>query len=396
MNLTVAGLRERLARGEPTFLLDVRASKEFAAWKIEGAQPVAMLNVPYTRILADADEDNLAAAAAEYLGKNVTDKIPRGPLVVAVCAKGETSAFVAEGLRALGYESANLEGGMTAWGNHYEELTVVDEPGLKVIQVARPARGCLSWVVISEREAVVIDPLRHVDRYAALLENHGARAFAVIDTHAHADHISGGRALAAATRAPYYLHPYDAIHPMDLLPATFDFEFLHERRCLSFGASTLDVLHVPGHTLGAVALLLDGRILFAGDTLFLEAVARPDLGGRAEAWTPLHQASLARLLALGDDVLLCPGHFSALGEADAVGAFVARIGALAVRNDGARRALGDAAAFASYIASSLPVFPPQYVDIKRVNTGLIEVAEDRASELELGKNVCALSAAHPA
>jgi len=396
VNLTVAGLRERLARGEPTFLLDVRASKEFAAWKIEGTRPIAALNVPYTRILAEADEDNIAAAAAEYLGKNFADKIPREPLVVAVCAKGGTSAFVAEGLRALGYDSVNLEGGMVAWGNHYEELTVVDEAGLTVIQVARPARGCLSWVVISEREAVVIDPLRHVDRYAQLLEHHGARAFAVVDTHAHADHISGGRALAASARAPYYLHPYDAIHPMDLLPATFDFEFLHERRCLSFGGSTLDVLHVPGHTLGAVALLLDGRILFAGDTLFLEAVARPDLGGRAEAWTPLHQASLVRLLALGDDVLLCPGHFSAMGEADATGAFVTRIGALAVRNDGARRALGDAAAFAAYIASSLPEFPPQYVDIKRVNTGLIEVAEDRASELELGKNVCALSAAHPA
>ena len=95
-------------------------------------------------------------------------------------------------------------------------------------------------------------------------------------------------------------------------------------------------------------------------------------------------------------MLLCPGHFSALGEADEVGAFVTRIGALAVRNDGARRALGDGAAFASYIAASLPVFPPQYVDIKRVNAGLMEVAEDRASELELGKNVCALSAAHPA
>ena len=395
MNLTVDALRERLARGEPTFMLDVRASEDFAAWKVEGPRPIEMLNVPLTRILAEVDEDDRAVAALAHLGKSVADKIPRKPLVVAVCTRGVTSAYVAEGLRSIGYDAVSLEGGMAAWGKHYEALTVVDEPQLAVIQVARPSRGCLSWIAIADGEAVVIDPLRHVDRYVEILETQGARAFAVIDTHAHADHISGGRALAAATGAPYYLHPYDAIHPMDMLPATFDFEFLHERRCLSFGSSTLDVLHVPGHTLGAVALLLDGRFLFGGDTLFVDAVARPDLGGRAEAWTPLHHASLARLLAIGGDVRLFPGHFSAPGEADARGAFTAKLGALPARNEGARRALGDPATFASYILASLPEFPPQYVEIKRVNTGLIEVADDRASELELGKNVCALAGAHP-
>ena len=197
----------------------------------------------------------------------------------------------------------------------------------------------------------MIDPLRHVERYTELLEERGARAFAVIDTHAHADHISGGLKLAAATRAPYYLHPYDAIQPMDLLPATFDFEFLHERRCLSFGRSTIDVLHVPGHTLGAVALLLDDRVLFGGDTLFLDAVARPDLGGRADAWTPLHHKSLGRLLAIGDDILLCPGHFSSAGEAGANGHFTSRIGDLKSRNEGARQALGPPGA----VPSRLPL-----------------------------------------
>ncbi len=391
MNLTVRDLRERLTRGEPTFLLDVRATKEFAASKIEGPRPIATLNVPYTRILSEADEDDIPAAAARYLGANFGDKIPREPLVVAVCAKGGTSAYVAEGLRSLGYDAVNLEGGMAAWGNHYETVTVVDEPGLAVIQVVRPARGCLSWIAISDGEAVVIDPLRHAAPYLEVLEGRDARVFAVIDTHAHADHISGGRALAAETGASYYLHPYDAIHPMDMLPATFDFEFLHERRCISFGRSALDVLHVPGHTLGAVALLLDDRFLIAGDTLFVDAVSRPDLGGRAEAWAPMHHASLKRLLAIGGDVILLPGHFSSPNEADTRGAYVAPIAALPARNEGAKRALGDAASFGSYIMANLPEFPPQYVDIKRVNTGLLTVDEDRASELELGKSVCALA-----
>ena len=392
MNLSVGDLRARLMSDDATFLLDVRPSKEFAAWRIEGKRPIDALNVPYTRMLADA-EDDIAAAAATYLEKNFSDKIPRASLVVTVCAKGGTSAFVAAGLRSLGYDAVNLDGGMLAWGNHYESLTVVEEPGFTVIQVARPARGCLSWIVVSDQEAVVVDPLRSVTPYLEILETRRVRAKAVVDTHAHADHISGGRALASATGAPYYLHPYDAIHPMDLLPAKMDFKFLSEASTLSFGRSHVEVFHVPGHTLGAVALLVDRRYLVAGDTLFVESVSRPDLGGHSEGWTPMHHASLRRLLGLGEEVLLFPGHFSSAGESDPRGAYVAPLAALRGRNEGARMALGDPASFAAYIQASLPVFPPQYVDIKRVNTGLLEVDEDRARELELGKNVCALAVA---
>jgi glyoxylase-like metal-dependent hydrolase (beta-lactamase superfamily II) len=238
---------------------------------------------------------------------------------------------------------------------------------------------------------VVIDPLRHVGRYLDVTRARGARIVAVIDTHAHADHISGGRALAAQAAAPYHLHPYDAIHPMDMLPASFGFEPLREGGRLTFGAGGLEVLHVPGHTLGAVALLLDRRFLFTGDTLFVKSIARPDLGGKAEAWTPLHHASLRRLLGLGAGVVVCPGHFSTEAEAGPDGAFTARLGDLAARNDGARHALGGSESFARYILASLPEFPPQYVEIKRVNIGLSAPDEARASELELGRNVCALA-----
>ncbi len=390
MNLTVQALRERLYRNEATFLLDVRAAKEFAAWRVEGPRPVETINVPYTRILAEADEDDISGAAAAYLVKYHAAQIPTDRLVVAVCAKGGTSAFIADGLRSLGYDAVNLEGGMAAWGNHYEVVPVVEEGALTILQVSRPARGCLSWIAISNGEAVVVDPLRHVERYVHISSARGARVSAVVDTHAHADHISGARSLAAQSSAPYYLHPYDAIHPLDMLPATFDFEPLRDGGRLTFGRLALDVLHVPGHTLGAVALLLDGRFLFAGDTLFVASIARPDLGGKAEAWTPLHHASLRRLLGLGPEVIVCPGHFSGGGEADPRGAYTARIADLAARNEGTRCALEDRASFTAYILASLPASPAQYVEIKRINLGLSSPDEAGASELELGKNVCAL------
>lgn len=393
MIVSVRELYARLARGQPTFLLDVRAAKEFERWRIEGPRAFQSLNVPYTRILAEADEEDMPRAAAEYAEKNLIGKIPKELLVVAVCAKGGASAPVAEGLRALGFDAANLEGGMQAWGDHYEIVPVVEEPTLSIVQVSRPARGCLSWVALSEGEAVVIDALRHDDRYRDLLTDRGAHLVAVVDTHAHADHISGGHVLASTAGVPYFLHPYDAIHPVDFLPASIDYEQLGERKTIAFGNAVLDVLHVPGHTLGACALLLDERYLFAGDTLFVGGIARPDLGGRAEAWTPLHHTSLQRLLALDREALVLPGHFSSFAEADEGGRFAAPLGAIAKKNEGARKVAEGPQAFAAYVLSSLPEFPPQYADIKRVNLGLQDADEARRSSLELGKNVCALEGA---
>jgi glyoxylase-like metal-dependent hydrolase (beta-lactamase superfamily II)/rhodanese-related sulfurtransferase len=389
--LTPAELKRRLDRGEPLFLLDVRPAKEFARWRIEASPSLAALNVPYTRIVAEAEDDDLARAAASYAKAHLERELPRDRLVVAVCAKGHTSAFVAEGLRARGYSAASLTGGMAAWASLYDVRAVADERDLGILQVIRPARGCLGYVVSSKGEAIVIDPLRHVERYLEIAAERKLRIVRVLDTHAHADHVSGGRELARRAGVRYGFHPYDAIHPIDGLPATFEFEPLWEGWTCTLGAVEIRALHVPGHTLGNLAFLVDGRFLLCGDSIFLQSIARPDLGGKAEAWTPLHRRSLQRLLALPDETIVLPGHFGTPAEADARGVFAASLGALRQSNDGLRRAAEDEGAFARYILSSLPVFPPEYVEIKRVNAGLVDPpTEERASELELGKNVCAL------
>ncbi len=387
-----AYLHQQLTGGRRFAILDVRNEDEFAQWKIEGRLPLRSLNIPYFELLDLEDEkEEIATAVARAIPLRLKDKLPKGEPVLVVCAKGETSPHVAGGLRRQGYEAFNLEGGMAAWGDHYEMRPIVESARLTILQISRPAKGCLSYVVASGGEALVVDPARHTDYYLHLLGERGWRVKAVIDSHLQADHVSGGIALARSLRVHYRLHPYDAIHPEDLLPAAFPYRYLEDEAAFPLGEVSVRPLHVPGHTLGMVNLLLDNRYLLSGDTLFIDSVGRPDLGGRAIAWAPLLYRSLLRLLALPDTTVVLPAHFSSMHEADPQGCYRASLGTLRDHNQGLQRATAGEEAFTAYILRSLPEHPPSYDEIRRVNTGLIQVDEMRASELELGKNRCALS-----
>ncbi|HET9221691.1 MAG TPA: MBL fold metallo-hydrolase, partial [Roseiflexaceae bacterium] len=158
----------------------------------------------------------------------------------------------------------------------------------------------------------------------------------------------------------------------------------------------IDVIWYPGHTLGQVNFLAttpDGaRYLFTGDGIFLRSFGRPDLGGRGEAWTPMLYHSMLRRLPrhLTDQTTILPAHFSTLDEDRGGGVFAAAWAEIQRTNEslGHMRSLEE---FSAFVLGNLPEFPPQYVEIKRVNIGLIEPTEAQAEELELGKNICALA-----
>lgn len=96
-------------------ILDVRNQEEFDAWKIEGKNPIETINVPYFDFLElESEDEDIAAAVARTLPDQLQDSLPRSGQILAVCAKGDTSMYVAEGLRRLGYQALNLEGGMLA------------------------------------------------------------------------------------------------------------------------------------------------------------------------------------------------------------------------------------------------------------------------------------------
>ncbi|WP_332776883.1 MBL fold metallo-hydrolase [Polaromonas sp.] len=132
----------------------------------------------------------------------------------------------------------------------------------------------------------------------------------VIDTHVHADHYSGGRALARRVGALYCLHESDQAL------VKYDFEPLHDEQLLDVGNVKVKVLHTPGHTPDSVCLLVtDARrgeapwFVITGDTLFVGAVGRPDLAGReVEMAGVLHDSLHAKLLTLPGELEIFPGH----------------------------------------------------------------------------------------
>src|SRR5262249_20597309 len=159
--------------------------------------------------------------------------------------------------------------------------------------------GCASYFVASRqsREAVVIDPQRQIQAYLDLAEERDYRIVMVIDTHLHADHISGNRALAAATGAALMLHADAEVE--------FPFVALHDGQDLHLGQIIIRVVHTPGHRPESVSLILtnpsrspEPSMVLSGDTLFVGDVGRPDFGGAAGALT--QYASVQRLLQLED------------------------------------------------------------------------------------------------
>lgn len=388
---TTEELFEHLLRRKALYILDVRNRKEFARWKIPVPSDL-IINIPYFEILEQGGQEDVLQSAIAFLKESLKDSLPTDKPILCVCAKGDTSEYIAEALRRLSFPASNLKGGMREWSNLYILRLVAQKEDISLFQVQRPSRGCLSYIIVSQNEAAIIDPLRHTDNYISWSKARGWKITLVLDTHAHADHISGGVRLSMATGAPYYLHPYDGIHPMDMLPARHEFRFIRDRSVFRVGEANIQALHIPGHTLGNTAFWVNEEFLLTGDSLFIQSIARPDLGGRAETWAHLHYGSMRKLLALPDETLILPGHYSNLTEANSKGIFATTLGDLRRKNPAVKALSKDENLFVKYVLNSLPEFPEEYIDIKRANLGILQTNESLSEELETGPNICALSA----
>lgn len=164
----------------------------------------------------------------------------------------------------------------------------------------RDGEGCKSYLIGCETccAATIIDPaLDLVDRYIGEIRKQGLRLRYIIDTHTHADHFSGARALRAEFGVPIVMHRYAPAPYVDL--------HVEDGHSLPLGLLRLKILHTPGHTRDSMAIHVEDRV-FTGDTLLIGGTGRSDLpSGDPEQ---LFDSLFGKLLALPDDTLVFPAH----------------------------------------------------------------------------------------
>lgn len=189
----------------------------------------------------------------------------------------------------------------------------------------------------------------------------------VIDTHVHADHYSGGRALAKLAGAEYCLHESDAQR------VRFPFHPLRDNDEIEVGNVAIKVLHTPGHTPDSICLMVTDRrrgeqpwFVITGDTLFVGSLGRPDLLGKeremaAELYDSLH----AKLLSLPNETEIFPGHQAgSLCGAGLSGKPSSTLGFEKRWNPGLSL---DKPAFVDYLTKDIPPRPAEMERIVAVN-----------------------------
>jgi hydroxyacylglutathione hydrolase len=175
------------------------------------------------------------------------------------------------------------------------------------------------------KEAIIIDPGFEADYEAEqvirYVDETSLKVKFIVNTHGHADHISGDLVLKRKYGVPVYIHTYDAgclndlgdnLSPVNVL--------LEDGGLLKFGRVTLKVMHTPGHSLGSISLVGE-TLVFTGDTLFAGGIGRTDFAGGSDRDM---RASLQKLVALPDDYVVYPGHgcTSTIGEEKRVNPFL--------------------------------------------------------------------------
>ncbi|GBG07468.1 hypothetical protein PAT3040_02019 [Paenibacillus agaridevorans] len=358
--------------GEELFILDVRNETDFIDWKIEG-RSVQIINIPYFDLIDGVDPALV--------------QIPDGKPVLVVCAKEGSSMFVAEQIAEAGRSNVSyLEGGMKSWSEYLEPVKVADlSGGGELYQFVRIGKGCLSYAVLSKGEAAIIDTNRMMDQYENFLQAKGAKLVHTIDTHLHADHISGGRALAEKYGATYHLPEKDAGE------VTFHYEKLEEGKDIHVGSERIIVqpIYSPGHTIGSTSFIIDNKFLLSGDILFIKSIGRPDLAGLAEDWVgDLRETLYSRYKNLSEELIVLPAHFGKTTELGEKGLVSGRLGDLYKQNPGLNITNEDD--FRKTVTENLPPQPNAYQEIRQTNMGKINPDEEEQREMEIGPNRCAV------
>jgi glyoxylase-like metal-dependent hydrolase (beta-lactamase superfamily II) len=369
--MTAKEVTKKVFNNDNLFVLDVRNEDDFSNWKIEGKN-FEYLNVPYFDLLDGVEP--------------ILDKTPADKELLVVCAKEGSSVMVADMLEEAGREASYLQGGMKAWSEHLEPVKVGDlKDGGEMYQFVRIGKGCLSYMVISNGEAAIVDATRMTDVFTDFAAEKDAVIKHIFDTHLHADHISGGRKIAEKTGASYWLPPKDAEE------VTFDYNRLEDGNGVMIGSTkiTIQAVYSPGHTIGSTSFVVDDQYLLSGDILFIDSIGRPDLAGKAGDWAgDLRETLYKRYKELSSQLIVMPAHFMIIDELNEDGSVSEKLGTLFAKNHGLN--IEDEGEFRKLVSENLPPQPNAYQEIRETNMGKISPDEEKQREMEIGPNRCAV------
>ena len=363
-----------LAAGEDLLVLDVRNDKDFDRFKVESPVPFELVNVSYY----DFMEDEAGSVA----------KVPAGKRLRIVCAQEGSAKYVAEILARHGFEDVGyLAGGIKSWGNLLVPRLIHDSDDYQLYQFIRPGKASCSYGLLCAGELMLFDPSRNIDFYMDFAREQGARLIKTFETHLQADYIAGSRLLSERTGAEFWAND------RGFSGAKTGHRALEDGAEHGFSTSgpMVRVVFTPGHTPGSTSYIIDERYVISGDTLFVESIGRPDLGGKAVEWTSELFATINAVKTWNPDLLILPGHYINWDEADDQLRIAMTLGGIMASN----QAIYDLATeeqFLAFIQANLRPQPPEYATIRLVNANLEQPDDEAQETLDLGKNECAASA----
>ena len=394
-------LKKKIDNNENIFLLDVRTPQEYEAWRISYENHNNPKLIPVDRLFMK--------------DPTLLEEIPKDKEIVTVCAHGNRSMIAAKILTQLGYSVKSVKGGMAGWNKVYDvaEIPVPKEAPFKIWQIRRISKGCIGYIISSKEDktATVIDPSREIyESFLQTSQDNELQITQLIDTHQHADHVSGIVKLTK-TKTPETnmgktniffssLEEYDSSET-----ELKNIMYVKDGDKLNVGDKvTLRALHTPGHTNGSMSFIIeytsnDNNInnkdqvhsyLFTGDTLFVDGVGRPDLRDEAKKFADLlYDTYHKKILQLPDNTVVLPAHFNGTSIAlkhtvpilETLGTIKKRVKLLSMNKE----------EFIDYIADTVQPRPGNYKTIISINKKMLPYDEIEMADLEAGPNSCAIS-----
>jgi glyoxylase-like metal-dependent hydrolase (beta-lactamase superfamily II)/rhodanese-related sulfurtransferase len=387
-------LKKKIDKEEDIFILDVRDHEEHKSWKIS----------------YDKHQDSLVIPIDDLSSPQSLEQIPKDKEIVAFCARGNRSMSAAKMLSKHGYRVKSVDGGLVGWDTVYDVALVTDKDSpIDIWQIRRISKGCISYLVASShnKNAIAIDATCEVDNIISnILSENRLKLTKVIDTHMHADHLSGSTRLAKKYGSVIYLSSLEEYNTKNNTHG-LNLQLISNGDAVKIDEEfSLEAIHTPGHTNGSISLKIQKRTdnfveegnhpikknqnnnlyIFVGDTIFVNGIGRPDLHNKTEEFArKLFKTYHQKILNLPKETIVLSAHYSDVFKHEkpiyeTIKSIYQNIDLLSVPED----------EFVKFVTDNSPPRPTNYEKITTANKQMISCDEIEQKDIENGPNACGI------